>query len=151
MRIASEHHHHQHHTSSGPAGCGPCTWSPDGAVRVKRGKTAAAAHAAAAPAHAAAASAARSDFSDKRFGACTVQLIIDHGQLLLLMLPHFMEIISIFSLSIGLALIPVGFQTTLVGTLWDASQIFCRLWSLGLQTPDRRVRQCEGKKVSMTC
>ena len=41
------------HTSSGPAGCGPCTWSPDGAVRVKRSQAAAAAHAAHAAAHAA--------------------------------------------------------------------------------------------------
>jgi len=41
--------------SFGPAGCGPCTWPPDGAVLVKRGKAAASAHAAA---HAAAAAAA---------------------------------------------------------------------------------------------
>ena len=50
-------------------------------------------------------------------------MTIDHGQLLLLLSPHFIEIISILSLSIGLALIPVAFQTTSLGPV-NSSPIF---------------------------
>ena len=56
---------------------------------------------------------------------CTMYMYmtIDHGQLLLLLSPHFIEIISILSLSIGLALIPVAFQTTSLGPV-NSSPIF---------------------------